>query len=91
VSNRQIVVIPVSQDKAGLAKASQYLLDRQVKNLQPYVDPSANLSPAFGIRGLPTTFIIDKNGKVRARLEGALEWDSNEVLEALTSIENESE
>ena len=31
---------------------------------------------AFGIRGLPTTMIIDREGREAGRLEGMAEWDS---------------
>jgi len=42
--------------------------------------------PDIGILSLPTTLIIDSNGKVVLNQIGALEWDSAEVLEKLRGI-----
>ena len=39
--------------------------------------------PDIGILSLPTTLIIDQNGRISMNQTGALEWDSPEVLEKL--------
>jgi len=38
------------------------------------------------MRGLPTTYIIGKDGNVVAKLEGAAEWDSPEIIEWLKAL-----
>src|SRR5438445_493481 len=37
----------------------------------------------FAVRGLPTTVVIDANGKLVGRVEGAAEWDMPKMLMAL--------
>ena len=43
--------------------------------------------PDLGILSLPTTLVIDENGKIALNQIGALEWDAPEVIEKLRSIE----
>jgi hypothetical protein len=50
-----------------------------LRNLTQAHDPSAKLSRAFGIRGLPTTILIDRDGREVGRIEGPAEWDSPEA------------
>ena len=44
------------------------------------------ISKDFSLRGLPTTFIFDKNLKAFAKVEGIIEWDSDEFIEWLKKI-----
>ena len=34
----------------------------------------------FSLRGLPTTFIVNKDYKVFAKVEGIIEWDSKSFM-----------
>lgn len=40
------------------------------------LDETKDVSAAFGVRGLPTTVVIDRNGRWVARAVGPREWDS---------------
>jgi thiol-disulfide isomerase/thioredoxin len=79
------VVLAVSQDKGATAIAKPFLDKLGVKNLPPYTDPSRKLSKDFGVRGLPTTFIIACSGMIVGQVEGPLEWDSPEMIRFVTS------
>ncbi len=43
----------------------------------------------YGVRGLPETFIIDKQGVIREKFIGPREWDSPEFVDLLTKYINE--
>ena len=38
---------------------------------------------ALGARGIPTTLIIDRQGRERTRLEGGADWASDAALAAI--------
>ena len=63
-----------------------FLKKLKTENLAPYLDAKSALGRAFGMRGLPTTYIIGKDGNVVAKLEGAAEWDSPEIVEWLKTL-----
>jgi hypothetical protein len=47
-----------------------------VTGLPILLDPSGTLSHAWAGKGIPTTHIIARDGKERARMEGAADWSS---------------
>jgi thiol-disulfide isomerase/thioredoxin len=83
----RFAVVAVSQDKGGVAIA-KFFLDRiGVRSLPLYVDPNGRVSREFGVRGLPTTILIAQSSTVLAKLEGPAEWDSDEIVAYLLSLE----
>ena len=40
---------------------------------------------------LPTSFLLDKDGRVRYRVQGDLEWDSQEVVSVIEELINEEQ
>lgn len=55
----------------------------KIPNLALYTDPLNNATKSWDIPGLPASFIIDENGVEIARLYGATEWDSPQVISFL--------
>ena len=44
------------------------------------LDATGEVSSEFGIRAIPTTFILDKSGKLVGRITGPREWDSRKSV-----------
>jgi thiol-disulfide isomerase/thioredoxin len=44
------------------------------------LDITGEASSEFGIRAIPTTFILDKSGQILGRIAGPREWDSRESV-----------
>ncbi|MBU2089101.1 MAG: TlpA family protein disulfide reductase [Alphaproteobacteria bacterium] len=73
-------VLAVSSDRGG-AKQVQPFYDRLgLKNLPVYLDPKTELTRALGTRGLPTSILIDREGRMVGQLVGAAKWDSTDAL-----------
>ena len=51
-----------------------------VKNLALYLDPSSASMQTLKLRGLPTTLLVDQEGRALGRIEGAVAWASPEVV-----------
>jgi thiol-disulfide isomerase/thioredoxin len=78
-------VVAVNIDKNGPDKAKAFLQETGATHLALYTDPSGKLFAALKAVGMPTTLIIDRNGKEIARLVGPADWGSPEakrVIEA---------
>ncbi len=53
-------------------------------------DPLKSLAMGrFGIEKYPESFLIDKNGRIRAFYQGSVNWSSPEILAKLNEILNE--
>jgi hypothetical protein len=79
-----IRVITISQDKE-LSTSIDFFKKNNYKKLEKYYDKDKNTLDTFSIRGLPTTFIANKELKVFAKVEGIIEWESEEFLNWLYS------
>lgn len=71
-----IAVLPLSSDAGGASVVSGWFRQHDVTGLPVLLDPHGALGSAWGGKGIPTTHIIDRDGKERARLEGAADWSS---------------
>ncbi len=72
-------IVSVSQDRGGVPVVRDYYKRNGYNNLPIYIDSSGLLLSTFGGRGLPTAIFIDASGKEVGRLEGGVDWDSDEV------------
>ena len=70
-----ILVIPASSDRNGRAQVEPFYARAGIRNLGIWLDPKSAAMRALGARGLPTTILIDRQGRERGRLEGAAAWD----------------
>lgn len=71
-------VVALSEDLKGLDTSAKFLKDAKAESLALYVDPKATALEAVQSAGLPTTLLIDRNGKEVGRLLGPAEWNSAE-------------
>jgi thiol-disulfide isomerase/thioredoxin len=74
-------VVTVSQDRGGETAVIPYFEQNRLTHLIPYTDPLGMLAEAYGIRGLPTSLLIDPKGLVQGHLEGPADWASPEGLD----------
>ena len=83
-----VVVLGVAAPKLGSEKDQAGIKAFMDKNGYTYpvlMDKGGKLFEAYGIRAIPTTYLIDRNGNVIGRVQGALSAENLEriVQEAL--------
>ena len=81
-----IVVMLVSIDRGGAAKALPFLERLAVTGVRLGFDPKAKLSREVGIRGLPTTLLLPPSQDTAWRFVGPFEWDSDEMLALIRDL-----
>jgi thiol-disulfide isomerase/thioredoxin len=72
-------VVTLSSDRTGIAVVARFLSERKLDRLTPYLDQKGEATRALDVAGLPTTLLIDVEGREIGRLEGPAEWDSPEA------------
>ena len=82
----RIAVLAVSEDRGGNKTVEPFIAKLGLKSVKIYIDPKSEVGHAFGARGLPTSFLIDREGNVLGRVEGAAEWDSPKILGVLEPL-----
>jgi len=68
-------IVAVSEDRGGQPLVAPFRDKIGLKALKTYLDPKGELGLAFGIRGLPTSILLDRDGHELGRVEGEAQWD----------------
>lgn len=79
-------VVALSTDRGGGVAVVPFYAKLGIARLGVYLDPAGGSMTALGPRGLPTTLLIDPDGREAARLEGGVEWDSPAMLAFLRTM-----
>ena len=80
----RLVVAAISEDRGGAKVVEPFVAKLGLDKVKVYLDPKSQVGHAFTVRGLPTTLVIDADGRLVGRVEGAAEWDMPKMLMALT-------
>lgn len=72
-------VIALSSDLEPLPVLRKFWINREIKHLKIYSDPRALFSQAANVKGMPTTFLIDEEGREVGRIRGIVEWDGPKI------------
>jgi thiol-disulfide isomerase/thioredoxin len=78
-----LTILAISEDRGGGSAVDPFLTKHGIRNLTAYLDPESNVAHAFGVDGLPTSFLIDRDGRILGWLKGAADWDSPAMLALL--------
>ena len=81
LNNLKIFPVNVGQD--NVKKAEEFFDDLNIKNLNLYFDENINLTKKFALRGIPTSILLNKNGKEFARIIGSIDFNEENFIEWL--------
>jgi thiol-disulfide isomerase/thioredoxin len=81
-----IVVLPLSSDRDGATAVQAYYRAHGITHLGIWLDPDGAALSAIGAPGIPTTLILDRQGRELARLEGGIDWSGDDVPEAIRKL-----
>ena len=70
-----LVIMAVSEDRGGETVVAPFLNRLRLGNLPIYLDADTKARVAFRIDAIPTTVLIDRNGREIGRIMGAASWD----------------
>jgi thiol-disulfide isomerase/thioredoxin len=80
LGGKDFLVVALSLDRKGVEAVRGFYQEVGVENLAVYVDPSGRGSRGLGLPGVPTTLLIDQEGREVARKMGEAEWDGPEMV-----------
>lgn len=81
-----IVVLPLSVDRGGTGRVRSFYASHGIDALPAWNDSEGTATEALGLHGVPTTFLIDADGRTVAKLEGAADWNAGPVLGKLREL-----
>ena len=78
-------VFPINIGQEDLSKSVIFFKELKIKNLNIYYDSAVNLTKKFSLRGIPTTILLNKEGKEFARVIGSIDFSNKEFINWLSS------
>jgi thiol-disulfide isomerase/thioredoxin len=79
-------VAALSIDRAGIDVVRKFYAEVGIRNLAVYIDTSGKAPRELGTVGVPSTLLIDREGRELGRLAGPAEWDASEIVAFLSCI-----
>ncbi len=80
LGSAEFEVVALSIDRGGQVVVKSFYDEVNIRALAIYVDATTDAQAALGIVGVPTTLLIDREGRELARYTGPAEWDRPEVI-----------
>ncbi len=76
----KIKIFPINIGKETFDKVNKFFVDLNIKNFEPYFDPPITLAKIFSLRGVPTSILINKEGKEFARILGSIDFEDKNFI-----------
>lgn len=81
-----IAVLPLASDFGGVAAVEQYYRAHHIAHLGVWLDPDGAAMHAIAARGIPTTLILDRQGRQVGMVEGGANWDSPDAAATIRKL-----
>lgn len=79
------LVVPLSIDSKGLPAVETFYREIDIKSLGIYVNQSGDATHLLSVLGIPTTLLVDRDGRELGRKIGPADWDSPDMVALIRS------
>ena len=81
-----ILGVNIAEDKTTIQK---FLSEQVNVDFPILLDSDGTVMRQWNVMAFPTTFVVDKKGKIRYALFGSIDWDTDEITKTLQTLLNE--
>ena len=78
-------VVALSIDRRGIEAINDFFARNKITKLATFNDPSGVAKNVLAVFGIPTTLLIDREGREVQRWVGPVEWDSPEIVSLIVA------
>jgi len=86
LSDKKFKIIAISMDKKPIKYIRKFLDSHKAKNLDLYIDKDRKISSKWRYKGLPTSFLLDKNGVILKTYEGPFDWNKEKLIKEIRAF-----
>jgi thiol-disulfide isomerase/thioredoxin len=79
----KLTVLAISEDRQGDTVVAPFLQKNGIQHLAIFLDSKSAATSALGAEGLPTSYLIARDGTIIGKEEGGATWDSSEMIAKL--------
>jgi peroxiredoxin len=85
LKDKDLVILPISIDGSG-EKAAKPYMEKQGYTFNTLIDQRLEVARQFGVRGTPTTVIVNRQGEIVARGMGPFDLESPEFTQYIEKL-----
>ncbi len=78
-------IFPINIGKDNLKKSLKFFKDLEINNLNVFFDNPNTLAKKIGLRGIPTSILINKEGYEFARIVGSIDFGDQNFIKWLSN------
>lgn len=82
----QVVALSVDTGAKGLELVKSFYASEGIRHLAIYQDADTNAIFKLKAVGVPTTLLLDRQGREIGRMSGTAEWDAPKIVDALKAL-----
>jgi thiol-disulfide isomerase/thioredoxin len=86
LSGDRFAVVALSVDQSGSEVVRDFFEQEDIEHLGLYIDTSARVLMDLRIPGIPSTLILDREGREIARLSGEADWAKPAMMQYFRSL-----
>ena len=79
----KLTVLAISEDRQGETVVAPFLQKNGIQHLAIFLDPKSAATGELGAQGLPTSYLVARDGTIVGKEEGGANWDSSAMLAKL--------
>jgi thiol-disulfide isomerase/thioredoxin len=79
-------VVTVAFGRHNPAQMERFWEEAGITSLPLHLDAGSEMAGSMGVRGLPHSFVLDREGRVIAELAGEADWAAPETLALMRSL-----
>ena len=84
LGDRGFTILAVNSQEAADQVSS--FVEESGMSFPVLLDSSGKVGATYGVRAIPTTYIIDPQGAIRARMVGTRDWYSPEIISLVEDL-----
>ncbi len=82
---KDLVILAVSVDAEGAQVVTPFVKEHKL-TFPVGLDPKMSLAERYGVRAIPSSFLVDRNGRLAALALGPRDWDSQAAHALIESL-----
>ena len=73
-------IFPINIGQEDISKTEIFFKNLGIQNLDIYIDAPITLAKKFSLRGVPTTILLNKQGREFARIMGSIDFNNEDFI-----------
>ena len=80
----KLTILAISEDRQGETMVAPFLAKHGIQHLAIFLDPKSAATNELGAQGLPSSYLIARDGTIVGKEEGGAVWDDPAMIAKLT-------